>query len=168
MNARTVSCIAAPTLAQAEALKEVMRAVNAACAHIATVAWERRVFGRVTLQRLVYREVREQFGLPAQLAIHAVRKVADAYRVNKQRPAKFRPLGAITYDSRVLRLLNLSTVSCCALAGRITMPLKIGGHQRNRLAGAVLGETELIYEPDKQRFSFLFSVKGDVADSQLR
>src|SRR5438105_1169692 len=100
METRSVICATAPSPEQAEALKGVMRAYNAACNHVSAIAWEHRVFGRVTLQRLTYREVREQFGLPAQLAIHAIRKVADAYRVSKAAPADFRPLGSITYDSR--------------------------------------------------------------------
>jgi putative transposase len=165
METRTVTCAAAPTPEQAEALKEVMRAYNTACNFVSAIAWERRVFGRVTLQRLTYREVRERFGLPAQLTIHAVRKVADAYKVSKATQAAFRPLGSITYDSRVLRLLGVSNVSCATLTGRITVKLNIGGYQRDRLAGAVLGETELTYTPEKRRFCFVFSVKTEPVPS---
>jgi putative transposase len=161
MEARTVTCATAPTPEQAEALKDVMRAYNAACDHVSALAWERQIFGRVTLQRFAYREVRERFGLPAQLAIHAIRKVADAYRVSKTARANFRPLGSITYDSRVLRLLGVSNVSCATLSGRITVKLNIGGYQRDRLAGAVLGETELTYTPEKHRFCFVFSGKAE-------
>jgi putative transposase len=161
MEARTVTCAAAPTPEQSEALKDVMRAYNAACNHVSALAWDRRIFGRVTLQRLAYREVRERFGLPAQLAIHAIRKVADAYRVSKTVQAHFRPLGSITYDRRVLRLLGVSKVSCATLSGRITVKLSIGGYQRDRLAGATLGESKLTYAPEKNRFSFVFSVKID-------
>jgi putative transposase len=159
MNVRTVTCAAAPTPEQAEALLEVMRAFNAACNFVSALAWEKRVFNQIALHHLTYRDIRAQFGLPAQLTVRAIAKVADAYKTSKARQAEFRPLGAITYDRRVLRLLGLSNVSCATLAGRIPVALSIGGYQRNRLAGAILGETDLVYTPEKNRFSFVFSVK---------
>jgi IS605 OrfB family transposase len=159
MNVRAVTCAIAPTPQQAEALKDVMRAYNAACNFVSTLAWKKRIFHQIALHHLTYREIRAQFGLPAQLAVRAIAKVADAYKVSKAKQVEFRSLGAITYDSRVLRLLGLSNVSCATLAGRITVPLSIGSYQRNRLAGATLGETDLVYTPEKNRFRFVFSVK---------
>jgi putative transposase len=142
-------------------LKEVMQAFNAACNFVSGVAWEQRVFNQIALHHFTYRSIRERFGLPAQLAVRAIAKVVDAYKASKAVRAEFRPLGAITYDSRVLRLLGVSNVSCSTLRGRITVPLKIGGYQRKRLANAALGETKLVYTPEKDRFSFVFTVKQD-------
>jgi putative transposase len=159
MEVRTVTCAAAPAPEQAEALKEVMQAFNAACNFVSALAWEQQVFNQIALHHLTYRTIRERFGLPSQLAVRAIAKVADAYKTTKEVRAEFRPLGAITYDSRVLRLLGVSNVSCSTLRGRITVPLKIGGYQRKRLAGATLGETKLLYTPEKDHFSFVFSVK---------
>jgi IS605 OrfB family transposase len=161
MNVRTVPCAVAPTPEQAEALKEVMRAYNAACSFVSALAWEKRVFHQIALHHLTYREIRARFGLPAQLAVRAIAKVADAYKGSKAKRAEFRPMGAITYDCRVLRLLGLSDVSCATLAGRITAPLSIGEYQRSRLADATLGETDLVYTPEKNRFRFVFSVKTE-------
>jgi IS605 OrfB family transposase len=158
---RTITCVADPTPAQADALRETMLAFNAACNYVAGVAWTAQTFGKVSLQRLVYYEVRARFQLPAQLAIRAIAKVADAYRSRKEAPPEFRPLGAVAYDCRVLRLVNLSQVSLTTLSGRIQVPLKIGGYQRNRLAGAVLGEVDLLYNPDKRRWSFVITVKSE-------
>jgi predicted transposase len=152
MNVRTVTCAAAPTPEQAEALLAVMRAYNAACNLVSALAWEKRIFNQIALHHLTYRHLRARFGLPSQLAVRAIAKVAHAYKTSKAKQVEFRELGAITYDSRVLRLLGLSNVSCATLAGRITVPLKIGGYQRNRLAGATLGETDLVYSPEKRRF----------------
>jgi putative transposase len=161
MEVRTVTCVAAPTPEQAEALKEVLRVFNAACNFVSALAWKKRAFNQIALHHLTYRQIREQFELPAQLAVRAIAKVADAYKVNKTVKAEFRPLGAITYDSRVLRLLGVSMVSCSTLKGRITVPLNIGGYQRKRLARAALGETKLVYTPEKDRFSFVFSAKTE-------
>jgi predicted transposase len=152
MNVRTVTCAAAPTPEQAEALLAVMRAYNAACNLVSALAWEKRIFNQIALHHLTYRHLRARFGLPSQLAVRAIAKVAHAYKTSKAKQVEFRELGAITYDSRVLRLLGLSHVSCATLAGRITVPLNIGGYQRNRLAGATLGETNLVYSPEKRRF----------------
>src|SRR5947208_10107298 len=102
---RTITCVADPTPAQADALRETMLAFNAACNYVAGVAWTEQTFGKVPLQRLVYYEVRARFQLPAQLAIRAIAKVADAYRISKEAPPEFRPRGAVAYDCRVLRLV---------------------------------------------------------------
>src|SRR6266542_2520447 len=138
MEVRTVTCVAAPTPEQAEALKEVLRVFNAACNFVSALAWKKRAFNQIALHHLTYRQIREQFELPAQLAVRAIAKVADAYKVNKTVKAEFRPLGAITYDSRVLRLLGVSMVSCSTLTGRIIVKLSIGGYQCGRLTSAAL------------------------------
>jgi IS605 OrfB family transposase len=161
MDIRTVTCAAAPTREQAQALKAIMQAYNSACNFVSAVAWEQRVFNQLALHHLTYRDLREQFHLPAQLAIRVIAKVADAYKISQAAKAEFRPLGAITYDRRVLRLLGLSTVSCATLAGRLTVKLNISGYQRDRLTGAALGETQLTYTPEKDRFCFIFTVKTD-------
>ncbi len=146
---------------QAALLRETMLAFNAACNYVSGVAWETREFNNYRLRGQVYREVRERFGLPAQLAQHAVSQVAQAYRVAKSARVGFRPLGAVTFDARCLRLMNLSVVSLTTLRGRIKVPLSLGGYQRNRLKNADLGETDLLYSPEKDRWSFVFSVKSE-------
>jgi putative transposase len=159
MEVRTVTCDIAPTPEQAEALKETMHAFNAACNLVSSLAWEQRVFNQIALHHCAYRLIRERFGLPAQLAVRVIAKVADAYKANRSARAEFRAQGAITYDGRVLRLLGVSNVYCSTLRGRITLPLSIGGYQRQRLTGAALGETKLVYSPEKKRFRFVFTVK---------
>jgi IS605 OrfB family transposase len=57
--------------------------------------------------------------------------------------------------------MNLSTVSLTTLRGRILVSLRINGYQRNRLAGTSLGETDLLFTPEKHRWSFAFSVKSE-------
>src|SRR5436189_549249 len=112
METPPVTCAAAPTPEQAEALKRIMQAYNAACNFVSALAWEKHIFNQIALHHLTYRDIRAQFGLPSQLAVRAIAKVADAYKVSKDALAEFRPLGAITYDRRVLRLLGVSNVSC--------------------------------------------------------
>jgi IS605 OrfB family transposase len=97
MEVRTVACAAAPTPEQTEVLKEVMQAFNAACNFVSGVAREHRVFNQIALHHLTYHTIRERFVLPAQLAVRAIAKVADAYKTNQATQVEFRPLGAITY-----------------------------------------------------------------------
>src|SRR5947209_8412801 len=115
---RTLSISLRPTHAQAQALRETMEAFNAACNFVSQVAWEERQFNNYRLRARVYGEVRARFALPAQLAQHAIKRAADAYKVSKAKQAEFRPWGAVTYDCRVMRLMGVSVVSMTLLAGR--------------------------------------------------
>jgi putative transposase len=162
---RTVTCSLKPTVAQAGALLATMEAFNAACDYVSSVAWVERQFNNYRLRKLTYHTVRERFGLPAQLAQQAIAKVAAAYKVSKQTRAEFRPHGAVTFDGRVLRLIGVSTVSMTLVSGREKVALSVGGYQSERLKGAVLGETDLTYQPEQRRFRLHFSVKTSAPDA---
>ena len=77
-----------------------MEAFNAACNFVSGIAWEQRQFNTYRLRTRVYAEVRARFGLPAQLAQHAVKRVTDAYKVSKATRAEFRPLLELQTISR--------------------------------------------------------------------
>ena len=77
-----------PTPEQADALKRTLETTNAACNYISSVAWAMRTFGKFALQKLCYQEVREQFGLSAQMVVRALAKVGDAYKLDKQTSAR--------------------------------------------------------------------------------
>src|SRR5687768_11543187 len=100
-----------PTPEQHNALLETMERFNQACNYIAALAFPGKNFNKVKLQTLVYRAVREQFGLSAQMAVRAVAKVADAYKTSKVKQAVFRPHGAMVYDQRILSFKGLDTAS---------------------------------------------------------
>jgi putative transposase len=101
-----------PTPEQANYLECTLRRANLAASYVSEVAWEARTFGRFALQKLCYVEVRKQFGLSAQMTIHALAKVSDAYRPDKRKKRFFRPLGSVAYDDRILSWnLNEPSVS---------------------------------------------------------
>ena len=52
------------------------------------------------LQKLVYYDIRQRFGLSSQMAIRAIAKVAKPTSATRIRPS-FRPHGAMTYDQRI-------------------------------------------------------------------
>lgn len=94
-----------------------LRRVNEACNHVSGVAWDTRTFGKYALQKKAYHDIKERYGLTAQVVIRLLTKVADAYRPDKNTRRTFRPLGAITYDDRILRFYG-DEVSIWTVAGR--------------------------------------------------
>jgi predicted transposase len=57
----------APSREQADALKDTLRAFNAAANEICEIAWGHRSFGQYKLHKLVYHTVRVSTGLTSQL-----------------------------------------------------------------------------------------------------
>jgi putative transposase len=134
-----------PTPEQADALKRTHQAANAACNYISNIAWATRTFSRFALQKLCYEQVREEFGLSAQMTVRALAKVGDAYRLDKQSKCTFRPLASIAYDDRILSFaLPDSSVSIWTLDGRQTIPFVCGERQRRMLATRQ-GESDLLF-----------------------
>ncbi|MER3403008.1 MAG: transposase, partial [Armatimonadota bacterium] len=107
-----------PDAEQSAALLETMERLNAACNAIADVAFRERTANKVRLQKLVYYEIRERFGLSAQMTVRAISKVAEAYKRDRSKKPSFRPYGAIVYDQRVLSWKGVDRVSILTLRGR--------------------------------------------------
>ena len=80
-----------------------MERFNDACNFVSEVAFEHRLPNKIKLQKLIYREVREKFGLSAQLAIRAIAKVVEVYKRDKNIKPKFKSHGAVVYDQRILQ-----------------------------------------------------------------
>jgi putative transposase len=134
-----------PPPEQAVMLKRTLEAANEACNFISDVAWEMRTFGKFALQKRCYQQVREQFGLSAQMTIRALAKVGDAYKLDKTVKRTFRPLASIAYDDRILSFaLPKSEVSIWTLNGRQAVPFVCGERQRRMLATRQ-GESDLLY-----------------------
>ena len=132
-----------PTDDQRAALLVTMARVNRACDFASAVAWKAQVFRQFDLHRLAYRDIREQFGLAAQVTARAIAKVADAYKLDHDTQREFRPFGGICYDSRILSWMGESA-SIWTLGGRERIPFVCGDHHRKLLEGA-RGETDLLY-----------------------
>jgi predicted transposase len=134
-----------PTPEQADALKRTLEAANAACNYISNIAWETRTFGKFALQKLCYQDVREQFGLSAQMVVRALAKVGDAYKLDKQTRRTFRPLASIAYDDRILSFaLPDSSISIWTLCGRQAIWFVCGERQR-RMLETRQGESDLLF-----------------------
>jgi putative transposase len=76
---RVVKVHLLPTEGESAALAATLSACNAAAAWLSVQVRGRRVRNKIDAQRLFYGELRQRFGLSAQLAIRVIGKVADAY-----------------------------------------------------------------------------------------
>ncbi len=131
------------TSEQAKALRETLAVTNSACNAISDWAWENRKFGQFATHHGMYRTIRENFPLAAQMVVRANAKVADAYKLDKVTKRVFKPTGAIAYDNRILRWqMGKSQVSIWTTQGRLTIPFVCGDRQRALLA-TQQGETDL-------------------------
>ena len=131
---------------QADALKRTMRLTNTSCDYMSNRAFELKVFGRFSLQKLIYREIRDTFTtLTAQVVIRALAKVCDAYAIDHKTQRTFKPLGAISYDSRILSFkVSEKMVNIWSVDGRLKMPFKCGKGQLELLNGK-RGEADLCF-----------------------
>ena len=93
---------------------------------------------KTKMQKLVYSQVREQFGLSANLAIQALRRVCSNRKTARQKNRnvrKFSPTSA-TYDARIFTFRELDwSISIKLLTNRVKIPLHIGNYQRGILKG---------------------------------
>jgi putative transposase len=161
MSVRAIALTLKPTDDERAALERLQRHFNAACGYISQVAWERREFNKVRLQRLMYQDVRERFGLLAQHVIRAIAVVADSYKADKTHQHTFRDDAAVVLDTPRLYRIVHNRASLATLDGRQKVRLGIGGHQRQQLATAVkLAEADLIRD-EKGRWRLPVSAHYD-------
>jgi IS605 OrfB family transposase len=159
VSVRTIALTLKPTADERVALERLQRQWGAACNYISQVAWERRdlKFNKVRLQRLLYQEVRERFGLLAQHVIRAIAVVADSYKADKTHQHTFRDDAAVVLDTPRLYRIAHNRASIATLDGRLNVQLGIGGHQRQQIASATkLAEADLIRD-EKGRWRLLVS-----------
>ncbi len=135
-----------PTPPDHARLLQTMERINAACSTIADVAFREKCASKVLLQRMLYRQVREQFGLSAQMAVRAIAKVVEAYKRDRTRKPTFRPRGAVPYDQRILSFKSLDAASILTLDGRAAVPIRLGDYLRAVLVKRPRrGQADLIY-----------------------
>ena len=148
-----------PTPEQAALLEQTMRRFNEACTWLAGKAFERQLANRYALHKLYYYDLREQFGLPAQMACLACAQVAGNYKRDKAKQVSFRPLAAMPYDRHLLRFWDLTTVSLTTLDGRVKMSMVMGDYQADQFGNVKLF-AELVRRKDGKWF-LMATVEND-------
>jgi predicted transposase len=132
---KTVVCKLKPSEEDAQKLLATLEAFQDACNYISKIAFETGVFNPVALHHMVYRETREKFKLPANLAIRARDRVAKAYKQRRDKLLKFAKL-SLDLDERLFRLIYKPDgiyASISTLQKRVKPMLDIGDYQRKLL-----------------------------------
>jgi putative transposase len=149
---RTASIKLDVTPEQASALSALQAAYAEACNRMVPIVQAHRCWNRVTLHHLAYALLRAQTPLGAQMRCNTIFSVCKAYRAQKElgRIGKDAPVpllrfyrSSVHFDRRTYTLRG-DTVSLYTLAGRITVPLLLGEHQRRILAWGAPKEAELV------------------------
>jgi putative transposase len=145
----TVQVRLLPNSGQETALRATLDLANQAANVVSEIAWQRRVFRNFELRKLTYGRMRAS-GLSAQPAQHVIKKVADAYTLDRRTKRTFRPHAAQPYDDRCLSWqLDPSTVSIWTIAGRLKgIRFTLGSHQQALLARRK-GESDLLCRDGK-------------------
>jgi putative transposase len=134
----------APSEEQHRALLETLERFNEAANWIAGVAFDHRTASKYKLQSLIYHEVRERFGLSAQMTVRCISKVAEVFKRDKSKRPTFKPHGAMVYDERLMSFKGLDTVSLLTLEGRKLIPMRLGDYQAARMDRRK-GQADLLY-----------------------
>lgn len=137
-----------PTAEQAASLIDTMERFNAACDAISETAWLNRTFSKYTLQKIVYQDIRRDFGLSAQMTIRAIAKVSESYMVDRAVQHTFEPHGAYVCDQRMMSFKGSDKVSILTLDGRVVAPIIVPDY-RNIDRSTINGQMDLIHKNGK-------------------
>ena len=133
-----------PDEGQARALRETLERCNQACNFLAAKAFADGKFRQFDLHKVAYGETRAMFGLTAQAAVRCIAKVADSYKIDREKQRTFRRFAAQPYDDRIIRFCGGDIVSIRTLPGRMKIPFVCGERQRALLAYRK-GEVDLMF-----------------------
>ena len=127
------------------ALADTMAKFNTACNALSQKAWETQTFRAYDLHKLAYHQVRADFGLPSQLTVRAIAKVADTYKTDRSQMHTFGPKGAVVFDARCFKMKGVSSAYLTTTQGRHCFSLAHGGKQREQLSQGTTGEADLLF-----------------------
>jgi IS605 OrfB family transposase len=156
----------APTQEQTELLLATLRACNAASNRAAEVAFAHQTANKIRLQTIVHTELRETFGLSAQMAVRAIAKACEAYKRDKTIQPVFRPLGAVPFDQRILSWKSRDRVSILTLQGRIEIPVVYQGRWRTAIGAQVRGQADLIYRDGRFYLAVVIDIPNPEVDAE--
>jgi transposase len=128
----TIICQLNPTTEQSAKLDQVLQEFASACTYINSTL-SPNITNKNRIQQAVYRTVRQQFGLTANLAVRACARVAGNRKVGKVKEFK---ATAVDYDARIFAYREKDqSVSLSTLEGRERISLVVGNYQIEKLKG---------------------------------
>jgi len=172
----TVNVKLLPNGEQKQQLLATMERFNEAC-DMVSEAFACRCFNKFAIQAKLYRRIREEYRLSAQLAVRCISKVVESYqaditniRERNQRKAPdmpqeelavhtFRPHSAMVYDQRILSWKGMDKVSITSLDGRLIIPTVVRGKYAPLEMSRVKGQADLIYT-DRQFIAYKAMLAG--------
>lgn len=134
-----------PNTEQSKFLLDTIKEANTACNEISEPAFKKKLYNTYKLHKEVYYRIKDSFNLSAQMVVRCISKVTDSYKLDKKVQRKFKPLGAITYDPRILTYKG-NTASIWTVGGRIKIPFVC--HNTNYLP-YIKGEADLLFKKGK-------------------
>src|SRR5215813_14590020 len=143
---------------QARKLSATMQAFNAAADWLAGEAFRLKTDNKVELQQLYYCQLRDDFGLSAQMAIRCIAQVCEAYGRDKSKRPRFKNYASIPYDQRLMSFKGVDRVSLLTLEGWTIVPVIMGKYQSERFNGKH-GQCDLLRRKDGRWF-LLVSVEA--------
>ncbi|BAZ67183.1 ISSoc1, transposase [Fischerella sp. NIES-4106] len=163
----TLVCKLNPTPLQSEKLEVVLHAFAEACNYTNQII-KPDVTSKLTIQGIVYEDLRTKFGLPANLAVRACARVGANRKTAKQKNKPviaFKPTSA-DYDARIFAFREKDwTVSLTTLSGREHIKINAGNYQRGKLAGRKPTSAQLCKHRDGQYYIHI-QLKDEVPDPQ--
>ena len=142
-----------PDPTQAVTLRETVERFNAAANWLAGLAHQEQTASKFELQKWHYRELRDRFSLPADMAIRVIAQVCEAYKRDRSKRPTFRPHAAIPYSQgknygfKGVDRVSLSVVP----SGRVVVPFLMGQYQREQF-GFAKGQADLVLRNDGKWF----------------
>ena len=124
---------------------------NEAANWVAGIAFDLKTANKIDLQKVVYRDIRERFGLSSQMAVRCIAQVCEAYKRDKTIRPVFRKHSAVPYDQRLMSFKGTDRVSLLTLQGRVLVPVVMGKYQRERYTNAK-GQADLVLRADGKWF----------------
>lgn len=140
-----------PSAEQAVALRETLARFNEAASWLAEKAFALRSANKIELQKLFYKEIRDVFGLSAQMTVRCIAQVCEAYKRDKKKLPKFRRTASMPFDQRMMSFKGIDRVSLLTLQGRVIVPFVMGAYQRERFTDAK-GQCDLVLRKDGKWF----------------
>ena len=137
-----------PSEKQKELLLQTMQKFNEACNYISEICFEKRLYNKIAIHKIAYYDIRKQFNLSAQMAVRAIGKVVESYKIEKRKLHKFKKYSAMVLDDRILTFKSLDTVSILTLTGRELMSFVVGEYAKLSQK-RVQGQADLIYKKGK-------------------
>jgi IS605 OrfB family transposase len=161
----TLVCKLNPTPLQTEKLEVVLHAFAEACNYTNQII-KPDITSKLTIQSIVYEDLRVKFGLPANLAVRACARVGANRKTAKQKNKPvivFKPTSA-DYDARIFAFREKDwTVSLTTLSGREHIKINAGNYQRGKLAGRKPTSAQLCKHRDGQYYIHI-QLKDEVPD----